>query len=174
MWLLAKIAVTPLAGVWIEMSEDFENAIAGVVTPLAGVWIEITGKVRKLGNAVGHSPCGSVDWNILWNRQYFSANCHSPCGSVDWNSVKRPGILDTIFRHSPCGSVDWNLSRHVKRRDKNRHSPCGSVDWNAKTVTDTGRPPSHSPCGSVDWNISKSYWRFNEQVTPLAGVWIEI
>ena len=33
--------VTPLAGVWIEISEDFENAIAGVVTPLAGVWIEI-------------------------------------------------------------------------------------------------------------------------------------
>ncbi len=36
------IAVTPLAGVWIEIGFGFINKLIIYVTPLAGVWIEIT------------------------------------------------------------------------------------------------------------------------------------
>ena len=34
-------AVTPLAGVWIEIFEEEEEKEESEVTPLAGVWIEI-------------------------------------------------------------------------------------------------------------------------------------
>ncbi len=34
-------AVTPLAGVWIEILVPFRLLPADIVTPLAGVWIEI-------------------------------------------------------------------------------------------------------------------------------------
>ena len=33
--------VTPLAGVWIEIGYDTEEAKVETVTPLVGVWIEI-------------------------------------------------------------------------------------------------------------------------------------
>ena len=54
--------VTPLAGVWIEISCDSVSVRITNVTPLAGVWIEIVsefhvGEVMTLR----HSPCGSVD-----------------------------------------------------------------------------------------------------------------
>ena len=34
-------AVTPLAGVWIEIIKSIRKSAASRVTPLAGVWIEI-------------------------------------------------------------------------------------------------------------------------------------
>ena len=41
MQLLVKIAVTPLAGVWIEIMHLISTWQHKHVTPLAGVWIEI-------------------------------------------------------------------------------------------------------------------------------------
>ena len=38
---LLSIEVTPLAGVWIEMSRRMSTAPNSRVTPLAGVWIEM-------------------------------------------------------------------------------------------------------------------------------------
>ena len=35
------MAVTPLAGVWIEIARDMISVHFCFVTPLAGVWIEI-------------------------------------------------------------------------------------------------------------------------------------
>ena len=43
--------VTPLAGVWIEIAEAAQYAIDNVVTPLAGVWIEMLRKQQPT-----HSP----------------------------------------------------------------------------------------------------------------------
>ena len=53
--------VTPLAGVWIEISVFFNFYADDEVTPLAGVWIEIE-KEDVCGTMhQGHSSCGSVD-----------------------------------------------------------------------------------------------------------------
>ena len=35
------VSVTPFAGVWIEIAELSESLCCGIVTPFAGVWIEI-------------------------------------------------------------------------------------------------------------------------------------
>ena len=43
MQFLDKIAVTPLAGVWIEIRTMARRKRGLIVTPLAGVWIEISG-----------------------------------------------------------------------------------------------------------------------------------
>ena len=40
-------AVTPLAGVWIEINLFEQNDDDVIVTPLAGVWIEMDLKKRK-------------------------------------------------------------------------------------------------------------------------------
>ena len=53
--------VTPLAGVWIEISKLETLTIYGFVTPLAGVWIEIHNLGFEWQHSQGHSPCGSVD-----------------------------------------------------------------------------------------------------------------
>ena len=39
--MMSKTFVTPLAGVWVEISaRDMKKSLAAV-TPLAGVWVEI-------------------------------------------------------------------------------------------------------------------------------------
>ena len=75
--------VTPLVGVWIEISAVYPacsklpslplwecglkfvcvDARVGklLVTPLVGVWIEIDKSGILSLTSVGHSPCGSVD-----------------------------------------------------------------------------------------------------------------
>ena len=54
-------AVTPLAGVWIEIMLSICSHRQYFVTPLAGVWIEIFLKSCKRVVVTRHSPCGSVD-----------------------------------------------------------------------------------------------------------------
>ena len=54
-------AVTPLAGVWIEIGVRLSALKCCNVTPLAGVWIEIEIITSERGTNICHSPCGSVD-----------------------------------------------------------------------------------------------------------------
>ena len=173
MWLLAKIAVTPLAGVWIEIF----------------IFRKRFYKCRR------HSPCGSVDWNANVPLLYGIFFGHSPCGSVDWNHKTLLLFWATFISHSPCGSVDWNRPKCPRTHCKRRHSLCGSVDWNYLPLynnwgrlvtplagvwieigqcahgsqnrwslplrecglkwtrsTEGFTEMGHSPCGSVDWN----------------------
>ena len=53
--------VTPLVGVWIEISNSFCSSSNIRVTPLVGVWIEIKYPALEGTEEAGHSPCGSVD-----------------------------------------------------------------------------------------------------------------
>ena len=54
-------AVTPLAGVWIEIIMARDKKALESVTPLAGVWIEISDNSNETETLTRHSPCGSVD-----------------------------------------------------------------------------------------------------------------
>ena len=76
-------AVTPLAGVWIEISPQNFDMCTEKVTPLAGVWIEIL-KYWEFLSIVLSLPlreCGLKFPLALVMHQRFSR--HSPCGSVD-------------------------------------------------------------------------------------------
>ena len=53
--------VTPLVGVWIEMTSGTVKGTKGRVTPLVGVWIEISHEYVQRVQKSSHSPCGSVD-----------------------------------------------------------------------------------------------------------------
>ena len=136
-----------------------------------------------------------MDWN---KKELFNDNrkyCHSLCGSVDWNmELAKP--LDPVTRHSLCGSVDWNCLNVLELQANPSHSLCGSVDWNSKRksgiISTVGSLPvrecglkykfsymlqvlaRHSLCGSVDWNCYGAGHTPKIQVTPCAGVWIEI
>ncbi len=55
------LEVTPLAGVWIEIAASAASRPAPMVTPLAGVWIEIVRRGDGEAESGGHSPRGSVD-----------------------------------------------------------------------------------------------------------------
>ena len=58
---MAKIAVAPLVGAWIEIPNAFELNTDNMVAPLVGAWIEIS--KAGIGQALdyGRSPRGSVD-----------------------------------------------------------------------------------------------------------------
>ena len=55
------LIVTPLAGVWIEIGERCWNRRYPEVTPLAGVWIEIYYLMKYITKDKGHTPRGCVD-----------------------------------------------------------------------------------------------------------------
>ena len=54
------------------------------------------------------------------------------------------------------------------------HSLRGSVDWNICRADFETEVECHSLRGSVDWNIMLDILKSWIQVTPYAGVWIEI
>ena len=173
MWLLAKIAVTPLAGVWIEIAVLWAASMSlsslplrecglkcpvyplsilkADVTPLAGVWIEISLKTALQLQIFRHSPCGSVDWNTFIGY-FFCLNHVTPLAGV-WIEIN---------------------SRNIKRTNSSV-TPLAGV-WIEIQVTGAASSyaRSHSPCGSVDWNYGYKRRIMAEYVTPLAGVWIEI
>ena len=168
-----------------------------VVTPLVGVWIEISLSIPYINSGVCHSPCGSVDWNrpVLLLQQ--SDQSHSPCGSVDWNSVRvmeyQPFLLSlplwecglklillpyliSFSTVTPLVGVWIEICLiWLRLLPFFGHSPCGSVDWNFYDFLPVFFLLSHSPCGSVDWNNTFVCFFHNHTcVTPLVGVWIEI
>ena len=122
-----------------------------------------------------HSPCGSVDWNTgaYYNGSY--SHGHSPCGSVDWNTILLTTLLSTVVVTPLAGvwieilMVSWLLSMVFC------HSPCGSVDWNGhwRRIPVSGmRSLPLRECG-LKWRDSGTE-NYLQNVTPLAGVWIEI
>ena len=58
---MAKIAVAPLVGAWIEMKIPEITTFHCRVAPLVGAWIEIVDSVLRNKIVVGRSPRGSVD-----------------------------------------------------------------------------------------------------------------
>ena len=54
-------SVAPLAGAWIEISEQIVDLNEYSVAPLAGAWIEIKGISLPCHLLLGRSPRGSVD-----------------------------------------------------------------------------------------------------------------
>ncbi len=78
-----EMAVTPLAGVWIEIINSSHTPSQSDVTPLAGVWIEIVHTYCNK-NLIYVTPLAGVWIEICqWDRNNRNLWCHSPCGSVD-------------------------------------------------------------------------------------------
>ena len=122
------------------------------VTPFAGVWIEISFPTASLSQTAV-TPFAGV-WieidkcNIKWG----AGKSHSLRGSVDWNYGIQQNGYQTIS-HSLRGSVDWNPFL------------CSNTIPSFKSL------PSRE-CGlkSEEAEIVKLIF----EVTPFAGVWIEI
>ena len=104
---------------------------------------------------IGHSPCGSVDWNFPLLKTIIIWICHSPCGSVDWNYF-RCLVCCPQAESLPMWECGLKLSQGGSTSQHHSHSPCGSVDWNITRLAIWVMPSSHSPCGSVDWNLTVS------------------
>ena len=77
-----RFAVTPYAGVWIEMHGNRFYSGMRIVTPYAGVWIEIFFE-RLIGDFIQVTPYAGV-W-IEINQKFLirTSHSHSLRGSVD-------------------------------------------------------------------------------------------
>ena len=142
-----------------------------------------------------HSPCGSVDWNIWVIRIRDIGVGHSPCGSVDWNQswelfslldlvTPLAGVWIEIFLSfglvsqclvTPLAGVWIEIQFAVWTCSKSLTSlPLRECGLKCFTHLNCAFFNCHSPCGSVDWNYLGDGDNCNAEVTPLAGVWIEI
>ena len=76
-------AVTPCAGVWIEILEFIADQECTIVTPCAGVWIEILIKIPDCQRSAVN-PCAGV-WIEIWTCRFKNHTNlrHSLRGSVD-------------------------------------------------------------------------------------------
>ena len=76
-------AVTPLAGVWIEILIWLVLIFAIFVTPLAGVWIEIQYSSKNNLSRLPSLPLRECGLKLRIEQFYLNPVSHSPCGSVD-------------------------------------------------------------------------------------------
>ncbi len=156
------------------------SLMMGAVTPLAGVWIEIGMKNRVNRVEVSHPPRGGVDRNMIilfWERRQI---CHPPRGGVDRNLA----LVRTDRQppsHPPRGGVDRNLHKVKCLGILPSHPPRGGVDrntililaetprrvtplagvwieifWLVDPVVDCWSPPSRG-CGSKSQDINPAF-----------------
>ena len=114
------------------------------------------GCYAALKEYIGHSPCGSVDWNRKDSSLDFGKGGHSPCGSVDWNMPPCKGGKGKGVTPRVGVWIEIRM-KYPMQRSTYSHSPCGSVDWNEKWRNSVRIGIRHSPCGSVDWNLLPLY-----------------
>ena len=159
----------------------------------------------------------SQNWfYIVFIVLYLKLNCHSPCGSVDWNLIvafalisegvtPRAGVwIETPKKQNPCKAAKSLPVRECGLKPKappsNSQKPgslpvreCGlklllflirscpkyvtprAGVWIETSTPSAPRPKPtrHSPYGSVDWNSCCWWFPKVTQVTPHMGVWIE-
>ena len=78
-----KIAVTPFAGVWIEIMYLGWNEKENIVTPFAGVWIEIKRKSALGSREAPSLPSRECGLKYLCKAMRIEIIGHSLRGSVD-------------------------------------------------------------------------------------------
>ena len=80
---MAKIAVAPLVGAWIEIYDKLSDGIIELVAPLVGAWIEI----RRSSTTYELGESSLPSWERGLKSQTALAGipttCRSPRGSVD-------------------------------------------------------------------------------------------
>ena len=74
-----------------------------LVTPLAGVWIEICQSISLGLSPQSHSPCGSVDWNIITTSVIFVASV-TPLAGV-WIEIPNRDETPTAEDVTPLAGV---------------------------------------------------------------------
>ena len=80
---MAKIAVAPLVGAWIEINSIGVELCVRKVAPLVGAWIEITRCVWT-GSRMQVAPLVGAWIEIpLTLKAFRNSFCRSPRGSVD-------------------------------------------------------------------------------------------
>ena len=159
---------------WIEILTKRDSKQIEAVTPFAGVWIEIPFKALSLFFLDRHSLRGSVDWNTIGSKEIHNRSSHSLRGSVDWNNSTRMLLAEFVLSlpSRECGlkflPPDNNkpYTRSLPSREcglkysviivvyskSGNHSLRGSVDWNRDSVWQPRLHDNHSLRGSVDWN----------------------
>ena len=106
---LCKIAVSPLAGLWVETILLSLTAYNFRSAPLRGC--ELKRSDRSYTRKVLHSqpPCGAVSWNIQDIAISEGGYGQPPCGAVSWNNnVVIDEILQTV---SPLAGLWVETSR---------------------------------------------------------------
>ena len=72
-------------GVWIEITDKGNWSPLPLSLPSWECGLKWSEKRTNPSITNGHSPRGSVDWNIFDNYEGQRKDSHSPRGSVDWN-----------------------------------------------------------------------------------------
>ena len=80
---MAKIAVAPLVGAWIEIGQKFLMPYSEQVAPLVGAWIEI-GKIDLSEPHARSLPSWERGLKLMpYSEQTLTLQSRSPRGSVD-------------------------------------------------------------------------------------------
>ena len=189
------------------------------VTPFAGVWIEIPFAMRLTVDFDSHSLRGSVDWNCCSGWHFKIVRPVTPFAGV-WIEISFPSWITpywlvtpfagvwiemfcSLMISPPCTSLPsrecglkydilfaFDIQNHVTPfagvwieivivfiplPDAPGHSLRGSVDWNcinrhATACVKLSLPSRECGLKWMHWSSgSETAW-----VTPFAGVWIEI
>ena len=80
---MAKIAVAPLVGAWIEIKPYLDALWKTAVAPLVGAWIEIAIRQRNTAEEEQSLPSWERGLKFKWKKPAVCHKGRSPRGSVD-------------------------------------------------------------------------------------------
>ena len=167
------IAVTPYAGVWIEIGSSNDSKVNASVTPYAGVWIEIF-KINIIYYNTLSLPTRECGLKLQYCMKRICTIWSLPTRECGLKFNNTPELIDTIqsLPTRECG-LKLLFNKAIKREEK--VTPYAGVwieiiHYGYLNYINIG----HSLRGSVDWNIRWNVYLWKCKVTPYAGVWIEI
>ena len=79
---MGKIAVAPLVGAWIEITQQSLSESMNIVAPLVGAWIEMREVVRIVTPGTS-LPLWERGLKLIVRYPAWELTSRSPCGSVD-------------------------------------------------------------------------------------------
>ena len=125
---VSLLAVTPYAGVWIEIAWFLLQYQAICVTPYAGVWIEIE-KLQVLFRCLQSLPTRECGLKFVKCQKWSEQVLVTPYAGV-WIEITEYGGGYRGTKSLPTRECGLKLAWMHRLGLMQRHSLRGSVDWN--------------------------------------------
>ena len=159
LWLVRhrkkKYSVTPLAGVWIEMSIVSPLYMADITSlPLRECGLKLLRKTKSKcrSTSLPLRECGLKYWIPLLLLMGYQSLPLRECGLKSHLTH----LIYKLVNVTPLAGVWIEILPASQDSSSRRSLPlreCGLKSWLSYTAIFA---PRHSPCGSVDWNLDYS------------------
>ena len=145
------VLVTPLVGVWIEITHWVWVYPQQEVTPLVGVWIEIIFSKHRCGY---NASLPLWEWGLKYLHLLLSVTGirSLPLWECGLKYCKEGADVSSL-ESLPLWECGLKYVKHGKEINNGESLPLWECGLKSSRMHSSSGCRCHSPCGSVDWNL---------------------